>query len=107
MSNFSNKNFGDRLNNAAEAKRKALEKFRAETGGDATESAERRAAWEAAREAREIRDAERKLAREAAQAAEKLAQEAANAERIAREAALEEARKAARDARYAARKARQ
>jgi Family of unknown function (DUF6481) len=107
--------FVERRNAATNAKKAALEKFRAHA--DDPGLAERqttRAALAgertAAKMAREIEKAERKardaeLAMEAKRAAEAQA-ERALAEAASRELALQTERKAARDARYAARKAR-
>ena len=117
MSAFKIPDFNDRKSAAAEARKAALEKFKAKPGADDPAVLERLAARQAVREAREQRAAERKAAREAQAAAEKAAREAAaEAERLAREREIEEAaaraialkaeQKAARDARYAARKAR-
>lgn len=119
-----NVGFGDRLNNAAAAKKAQLERCRAKPGIDDPAFVERQAARQAVIAAREIREAERKAERQAraeqeaaekAAKAESQAREAAEqAEREANEAAQAEAdsialaaqQKAARDARYAARKAR-
>lgn len=102
--------FQDRVGQAAEAKRKALEKLRSKPPVDPAVAAERQ---EAARQ-REARAQEKRAARtEKAKAAED-ARAAADAKtaQIAAEAAAapppptEAERKAARDARYAARKSR-
>ena len=107
--------FVERRNAATNAKKAALEKFRAHAIDPAL--AERQAARlalagerTAAKKAREIKKAERKahdaeLAMEAKRAADAQA-ERALAEAATRELALQTERKAARDARYAARKAR-
>ena len=107
--------FVERRNAATNAKKAALEKFRAHAIDPAL--AERQAARlalagerTAAKKAREIKKAERKahdaeLAMEAKRAADTQA-ERALAEAASRELALQTERKAARDARYAARKAR-
>ena len=99
--------FQDRVGQAAEAKRKALEKLRSKPPVDPAVAAERQ---EAARQ-REVRAEEKRAAKaEKAQAAE--AARAAADSRAAAEAAAapqpptEAERKAARDARYAARKSR-
>ena len=112
-----------RQNDAAQAKKALLEKFRAEPGPDDPVVAERRAAREVIHASRIARAAQREaakqaheaeLARQAARAAELAAQaerEAAElavraeAERAEREAAILAEQKAARDERYAARKA--
>jgi len=96
---YKEKGFGERLSAAADARRAALERFRARPGPDDPAVVARRAARQAVSEAREARAAEREAAREA-EAARR------TAERADRDAALEAERKAARDARYAARKAR-
>jgi hypothetical protein len=107
--------FVERRNAATNAKKTALEKFRAHAGDPGL--AERQTARvalagerTAAKKAREIEKAERKardaeLAMEAKRAADAQA-ERALAETASRELALQTERKAARDARYAARKAR-
>ncbi len=107
--------FVERRNAATNAKKAALEKFRAHAVDPTL--AERQAARlalvgerSAAKKAREIEEAERKardaeLAMEAKRAADAQA-ERALAEAATRELALQSERKAARDARYAARKAR-
>jgi hypothetical protein len=106
---YKDKSFSERLSTAADAKRTALERFRAKPGPDDPAVAERRAARQAIAIAREARAAERREAL-AAEAAAKAAREAETArlaaEQTERDAALEAERKAARDARYAARKAR-
>jgi hypothetical protein len=102
--------FQDRVGQAAEAKRKALEKLRSKPPVDPAVAAERQ---EAARR-REARAEEKRAARtEKAKAAEGArAAEDAKAAQTAAEAAAapppptEAERKAARDARYAARKSR-
>jgi hypothetical protein len=98
-----NSSFEDRAAQAAEAKKKALEQYRARPPVDEKHAAERFAAGqqrEAAKaEKAATKKAERKVADEAA-AAEAEAKAAAAAPKS--EAEL----KAARDARYAARKAR-
>ena len=107
--------FVERRNAATNAKKAALEKFRAHAIDPAL--AERQAARlalagerTAAKKARKIKEAEGKahdaeLAMEAKRAADTQA-ERALAEAASRELALQTERKAARDARYAARKAR-
>ena len=118
------KDFGDRLSAAKDAKKAMLAKFRQRPGLDDPAVIQRQAERAAVSAARDLRKAERD-AQAAAAAAEKVAQEereaaereAAAVEKAAqekREAADKEAadaqleldRKAARDARYAARKAR-
>ena len=102
--------FQDRVGQAAEAKRKALEKLRSRPPVDEAVAAARQ---EAARQ-REARAEEKRSAKaEKAQAADaaRAAEEATAAETAAEAAAApppptEADRKAARDARYAARKSR-
>ncbi|CAA9351185.1 MAG: hypothetical protein AVDCRST_MAG90-2444 [uncultured Microvirga sp.] len=116
--------FNERLDRQAEARKAALERFRARPSEDDPEVAARRAERQAIAEARAAREAERaeaqriKAEQEAAErAAEEIrlaaereriaAEEAAAAiERAKREVELEAERKAARDFRYAARKRR-
>jgi len=107
--------FVERRNAATNAKKTALEKFRAhavDPGLAERQTARVALAGErtAAKKAREIEKADRKardaeLAMEAKRAADAQA-ERALAETASRELALQTERKAARDARYAARKAR-
>jgi hypothetical protein len=109
------KGFRDRLTAAAQAKKAALDKFRARPAADDPAVIEQQAARQALSEARDVRTVARKAAREeeAAQraataereAAEKVTRDAdEKATREAREASLKAEQKAARDARYAARK---
>ena len=116
--------FADRLNVAAQARRKQLEKAKAAAPTNDPEFAKRQEARREAAAAREARAAERRAAKaaektrkaeeKAAREAERLAAEKAEQERleseeaesIAQAAALAVDQKAARDARYAARKAR-
>jgi hypothetical protein len=111
----------ERLDEAASAKKAALERFRAASQDPGL--AERRAARAAINEARLVRTAEReaaalaraaeiaeqkRLAAAAALQAQREAEEAAArraAEEVELDAALKAEQKAARDARYAARKA--
>jgi hypothetical protein len=96
--------FQDRVGQAAEAKRKALEKLRAKPPVDESVAAAR---LEAARQ-REARAEEKRAAKaEQARAAEeaRAAAESKAAEAVAVQP-TEAERKAARDARYAARKSR-
>jgi hypothetical protein len=107
--------FVERRNAAANAKKAALEKFRANAADPAAaqrqqERSASAAERAAAKAARELEKAERK-AREAelaAQAAREAAAQAKReeAEKADREVALQAEMKLARDARYAARKAR-
>jgi len=118
VSAFKLPNFNERKNAAAEARKTALEKFKAgQTAADDPALLEKQAAKQASRIARDQRAAERKAAREAEKLAEITAREAAvEAERLAKEREIEDEaaraitlkndQKAARDARYAARKAR-
>jgi len=111
------KGFADRLQAAAQAKKAALDKFRAQAAPDDPAVVERQAARAAVSAARETRTAERKITREAdairrkadaeREAAEKLTRDAEQkAGQEERAAALKAEQKAARDSRYAARKAR-
>jgi len=117
-------NFADRLNVAAQARRKQLEKAKAAAPTNDPEFAKRQEARREAAAAREVRAAERRAAKEAEKArkaeektareAERVLAEQAEQERLATEeaekitqaAVLATEQKAARDARYAARKAR-
>ena len=110
MKSFKDPSFQDRVGQAAEAKRKALDKLRARPPVDEAVAAERRAArasQEAAKaEAREARKAAEQRAKE-----DRAAQKAAQADEAAQTRAVppprtEAEKKAARDARYAARKSR-
>jgi hypothetical protein len=100
--------FQDRAGQAAEAKKKALEKFKARPPVDEKVVAER----VAAAEKREAANAEKAAAKKAqaqaaSEAAEAKAAQAAAAEEAAKPVVKTEAElKAARDARYAKRKAR-
>jgi HPt (histidine-containing phosphotransfer) domain-containing protein len=111
MSGYKEKGFGDRLSNAQDAKKAALERFRAKVSPDNPELARQRAerqARAAAREAARLKaEAEARALEEA-----RLKAEAAEAEARARREEAERMvaqlaeQKAERDARYAARKAR-
>jgi len=115
MAGFKDLNFIERRNAAANAKKAALEKFRANAADPAAAERQKVRAASAtdrakAKRVRDIEKAERKdrdakLAIEAKHAAAALA-ERTLAETTKRELALEIERKAARDARYAARKSR-
>ena len=115
-----NDSVNDRLAAAAKAKEAMLERFRARPGPNDPEMLKQQAERKAISEARDARNAERRVAREAeaarlaaekaaavearkVQAAEEAAAAAAAAEHAA---ALPALQKAARDARYAARQAR-
>lgn len=100
MKSYQGPSFQDRMNRAAEAKKKALEGFRARPPLDEKVVAER----QARRLQREARQAEKRAAREAAAAA---AASEGTRETSSTAAAppTEAERKLARDARYAARKA--
>jgi len=115
-----NDSVNDRLAAAAKAKEAMLERFRARPGPNDPEQLKLQAERKAIAEARDARNAERRVAREAeaarlaaekaaaaearkVQAAEEAAAAAAAAEHAA---ALPALQKAARDARYAARQAR-
>jgi hypothetical protein len=113
MANRPYETFNERLTRAADARKAALEKFRARPGPDDPAVLERQAELKAIADAREVRAAERAAARAAAaakaaaEAAALLAEEKARAaEEKARAAALAAEQKAARDSRYAARKTR-
>ena len=131
MSAYKHQTAGDRIAAATNARKAALEKFRAKPPPDDPAVIERHAAQRAIVEAREARAAERKALREAEAArvaaeqaaivAEKERQQAEQAAYLARKAndaaqvqadhkaralALAAEQKAARDARYARRKAR-
>src|SRR5258707_7358750 len=83
------KGFRERLNAAAEAKKAALEKFRARAGTDDPAVVERQAARKAVSDAREVREEARKAAREqdAARLEADAAQRQAEAARAAGEPA--------------------
>ena len=109
------KGFRERLTAAAQAKKAALDKFRARPAADDPTVIERQVARQALSEARDVRTVARKAAREEEatqraataerEAAEKTARDAdEKAGQEARAAALKAEQKAARDARYAARK---
>ena len=124
MNGFKNPGFTERRSEAANAKKSALEQFRANTAANNPDLAERQAARQATHVAREVRAAERSAAKAARdvelakqavldrELAERTKRDAAVlaerevAERAAHENALQADRKAGRDARYAARKAR-
>src|SRR5918998_4950950 len=93
MSAFKHDNFNERLAAAANARKAALEKFRARPGPDDPAVLERQAAQKAVAEAREARIAERKAAR-AAEAARQAAETAARAAQQESEAAEQAARQA-------------
>nr|WP_295694104.1 DUF6481 family protein [uncultured Maricaulis sp.] len=113
LKNYANPSFADRNKNAAEAKKKLLEKFKAKPALDDPQHAAKRAERVAAAKAREERRIERervkaetearKLAEQAEAEAAALVAEKAAADALVAEAA---AKKAERDQRYAARKAR-
>src|SRR5262245_26979757 len=118
MKGFKEKTFADRLQEASDARKAALERFRSRPTADDPEVIKRRQERLAIAAAREARDAERRAVketeaaaraeREAVERAEREARERREAiEKVIRDAADAAERKAARDARYAARKARQ
>ena len=118
MRGFKDYDVKERLARAAEARQKALEKFKARPGPDDPEVIKRAAERKAIAEAREAREKERAIikAREDAERAEREAKEKAEREarekreaieKVIRDAAEAAERKAERDRRYAARKARQ
>ena len=117
MKAFKDQDMKERLARAAEARQKALEKFKARPGPDDPEVVKRREERAAIAAAREVREAERKAqkakeaeeraAREAIEKVEREARERREAiEKVIRDAAEAAERKADRDRRYAARKAR-
>ena len=115
MGSFKDPNFVERQSAAAQARKAALEKFRASAADPAVverQAARMASAVEsaAARKVRELERVERKAAEaEAAKQAEREAAEKAQhelAKKAESELALQAEQKAARDARYAARKAR-
>jgi hypothetical protein len=108
----------ERLARAAEARQKALERFKQRPGSDDPEVVRRRQEREAIAAARAVREAERaeRRAKEAAERAARAAKEKVEREarekreaieKVIRDAAEAAERKAERDRRYAARKARQ
>jgi|SRR5262245_33052816 uncharacterized protein DUF6481 len=118
MKGFKEKTFADRLQEAADARRAALERFRARPALDDPEVirrreerlriAQARAEREAARKAQKEAEAAVRAEQEAIERAEREARERREAiEKVIRDAADAAERKAARDARYAARKSRQ
>ena len=118
MKGFKEKTFADRLQEAAEARKTALERFKSRPAADDPEVIRRREERLRIAKAREEREAVRKAQkeaeaaaraeREAAERVEREARERREAiEKVIRDAAAAAERKAARDARYAARKARQ
>jgi len=118
MKGFKEKTFADRLQEAANARKSALERFRARPAADDPEVVKRRQERLEIAAAREARAAERRVAkeaeaavlaeREAIEKTEREARERRDAiEKLIRDSADATERKAARDARYAARKARQ
>jgi Family of unknown function (DUF6481) len=118
MRGYKDQDTKERLARAAEARQKALEKFKARPGPDDPEVIKRRQEREAIAAAREVREKERAIvrAKEAAERAEREAKEKAEREarekreaieKVIRDAAEAAERKAERDRRYAARKARQ
>ena len=96
-----NSTFQDRAGQSAEAKKKALEKYRSRPPVDEKAAAER----SAARQEKEAARAEKAAAKKAERAAAAEAKAAADAAKAAAAAPKSEAElKAARDARYAKRK---
>lgn len=111
------KDFNERRDHAAAARKAMLERFKARPPADDPALVAKQAERRAIAEARDQRRAEREALRKAEEeriAAEKLAAELAELERLEklakeraeRQATLLEAQKAARDARYANRKKR-
>jgi Family of unknown function (DUF6481) len=118
MRGYKDQDMKERLARAAEARQKALEKFKARPAPDDPEVIARAAERKAIAEAREAREKERAIvkAKEAAERAEREAKEKIEREarekreaieKVIRDAAEAAERKADRDRRYAARKARQ
>jgi hypothetical protein len=118
MTGFKEKTFSDRLQEAADARKAALERFRQRPDPNDPEVVRRREERLRIAQAREEREAARSVQkeaeararaeREAIERAEREARERREAiEKVIRDAAEAAERKAARDARYAARKARQ
>jgi hypothetical protein len=118
MRGIKEQNLNERLERAAKARQKILEKFKSRPAADDPDVVKRREEREAIAEARKVRDAERaeRKAKEAAERAEREAKEKVERdarerreaiERVIRENAEAAERKAERDRRYAARKARQ
>jgi hypothetical protein len=118
MKGFKEKTFSDRLQEAADARKSALERFKARPDPNDPEVVKRREERLKIAQARAEREAVRKVQKEAEAAAraeqeaieraEREARERREAvEKVIRDAAEAAERKAARDARYAARKARQ
>ena len=118
MRSFKDQDVKERLARAAEARQKALEKFKGRPGADDPEVVKRRQEREAIAAARAVREAEREARKEkeAAERAEREVKEKAErevrerreaVEKVIRDAAEAAERKADRDRRYAARKARQ
>lgn len=118
MKGFKEKTFSDRLQEAANARKAALERFKARPSPDDPEVIRRREERLRIAQAREEREAARRAQKEAEaavraerEAAEKVEREARErreaVEKLIRDSAEAAERKAARDARYAARKARQ
>jgi hypothetical protein len=118
MKGFKEKTFADRLQEAAEARKAALERFKARPAADDPEVirrreerlriAQARAERDAVRKAQKETEAAARAEQEAIERAEREARERREAiEKVIRDAAEAAERKAARDARYAARKARQ
>jgi Family of unknown function (DUF6481) len=108
--------FVDRIAAQAEARKAVLEKFKARPGPDDPEvkarqaaavakEAERQEKREAAKVAKQQREAEELVAKAEAAAAKKAADEASYQAEVAAAEELELKQKADRDARYAARKA--
>ncbi|MDB5691035.1 MAG: hypothetical protein JWO81_98 [Alphaproteobacteria bacterium] len=103
MSSYKVPGFQDRIDAAAEAKQKALDRLRAKPAMDEAVVAER----QAARQAREAKEREKRAAKKkAAEEAETEQAEVRAAEEASPAPPTEAERKAARDARYAARKRR-
>jgi uncharacterized protein DUF6481 len=118
MKGFKEKTFADRLQEAADARKAAVQRFKERPAADDPDVikrreerlriAEARAERDAIRKAQKEAEAAARAEREAAERVEREARERREAiEKVIRDAADAAERKAARDARYAARKARQ
>ena len=118
MRGYKDQKLDERLARAAEARQKALEKFKSRPGPDDPAVIAKAAERKAIAEARELRDKARAeiKAKEAAERAEREAKEKVErearerreaVEKVIRDAAEAAERKAERDRRYAARKQRQ
>ena len=106
VSSFKNPSFQERIGNAAEAKKRALEQLRSKPPIDERIAAERQEKSLARQAKIEAKSAARKAALQADKEARVAKAEQAKAKAAASAPRTEAELKAARDARYAARKAR-